>query len=85
MSCLSHFCDNKLKHGFLFLLNSIGICALYVETTCHYLLHSLNVVNKAILLLNNVLKITCLLVTINLSNLFFMVMIHLTWQQLLLF
>ena len=55
---LSHLRDCKFKHGFLDSLNPICSCGLDIETTCHYLLHSLNFINERTLLLNNVSKIT---------------------------
>ena len=54
---LSHFCDHKVKHGFLDSLNPICSCGLDVETTCYYLLHCPNIINKRFILLNIVLII----------------------------
>ena len=78
---LSHLCDHKFKHGFLDSLNPICSCGFDIETTCHFLLHCPNFINERSLLLSDVSRLTkdCLLVTLQLSNFSFMVMIHWIW------
>ena len=77
----NHLRYHKFKHGFLDILNPICSCGFDVETTCHFLLHCPNFINKRSLLQDNVsgLKVNCLLVTLQLLKVSFMVMIHWIW------
>ena len=54
---LSHYRDNKIKHGFRDSLNPICSCGLNIETTCHYILLCANFTNERSILLNIVSKI----------------------------
>ena len=74
---LSNVCNHRFKHGFLDSLNPICSCGLDNEANRHFLLLCPNLINERSLLLNNVSS--CLLVTLQLSNFSFMVMIH--WIQ----
>ena len=55
---LSHLREHKFKYGFLDSLNPIFNYGLDIETTCHFLLDSPNLINERTLLMNDVARIT---------------------------